>query len=229
MSALELYMMPNYSENQLAPIFFTVTIIFLTSFIQQQFNKQCMSKYVEALQTRAENAEQRVTAVEAAFKGFQMYLLDLDDQIENLQILIDKNVESHLAALDETTKELAAEVNAHKGLLSLLDEDYSITADSECAEFKVSPAVRKCAWTAGAIDAAFKGDETIDELIKKYLRASPKKTVHEITDELFKGKGLQGVYLISTRKAVNRRLYSLLSKGELKKDESAPPFWSLTL
>ena len=217
MSALELYS-PIYSESSLN-LLGVVVLIILAIFVQVNIHLM----YADELEMLKSSMERRI---------FSLHL-DVDK--------LHDDVKHRLTALEDLTKTLLAaqedidaDLDNHEELLEEHGEDISLAA---AAAYALAPKTNnQSLQNSLGLPQAFDPSVQfiLDDHIKNYLGKSEPATVREIFKHLQEDKATQEEWVkmystghTITRHDLNSRLYSLLAHGELKKDDSARPVWSL--
>jgi hypothetical protein len=166
----------------------------------------------------------------------------IDKRITALHEDVDKTIQ-RLSPLEEVTKtlldaqeEIDADLDNHDELLEEHGEDISLAA---AAAYASAPKTNSQSLqiTMGLPQAFNHSVQYIlDDHIKNYLNKTELATAREIFKHLQEDKATQAEWVKMystgqkiTRHDVNSRLYSLLAHGELKKDDSARPVWSMKI
>lgn len=214
MSALELYT-PMTQFPNLAAIISMIVLICAMFLIQ--INIHLM--YADEVDRLKMSIDKRITALHE----------DVDETIQRL-----KPLEEITKTLLEAQEENDAELEHHDELLEEHGEDISLAA---AAAYASAPKTNNQSFqvTLGLREAFDPNVQYIlDDHIKDYLGMAKSATVREIFKHLQEDKATQEEWVKMystghkmTRHDVNSRLYSLLAHGELKKDDSARPVWSL--
>jgi len=221
MSALELYT-PMTQFPNLAAIISMIVLVCAMFLIQ--INIHLM--YADEVDRLKMSIDKRITALHE----------DVDETIQRL-----KPLEEITKTLLEAQEENDAELEHHDELLEEHGEDISLVAEMEHTTRRgIAPLVRNVVATLNNppareyhLDTFAFEYSSLDVHIKKYLSSSKAATAREIFKHLTEDKATTEMILKSTggnkitRHHVNSRLYSLLAHGELKKDDSARPVWSL--
>jgi hypothetical protein len=209
MSALEPYT-PIYADQSLVNIICVIIVTIAVLFIQMNIHMM----YTDEIDRLKASIDKRITALHE----------DVDKTIQRLTPLED--VTKTLLAAQE---DIDADLDNHDELLEEHGEDISLVA---AAAYARAPKTneRSIQTMTGIVEAFDPNVQyVLDDHIKNYLVKTDSATAREIfkhlqhdtaTQEACKGHKI-------TRHDVNSRLYSLLSHGELKKNDSARPTWSL--
>jgi len=217
MSALELYT-PVYSESSLN-LLGVVVLIILAIFVQVNIHLM----YADEVEMLKYSLDRRITSLH-----------------EDIDALHD-DVKKRVTALEELTKTLLtaqenvdADLDNHEELLEEHSEDISLAA---AAAYALAPKTNnQSLQNSLGLPQAFDPNVQyiLDHHIKNYLAKTELATAREIFKHLQEDKATQEEWVKMystwqkiTRHDVNSRLYSLLAHGELKKDDSARPVWSL--
>ena len=215
MSSLELYA-PMTEFPNLTLIISLIVLICAMLFIQ--INIHLM--YADEVDRLKTSIDKRITALHE----------DVDKTIQRLNPL-----EELTKTLLDAQEEIDADLDNHDELLEEHGEDISLAAAAAYASApKTNNQSRQV--SLGLREAFDPNVQYIlDDHIKKYLAKTELATTREIFKHLTEDKATQEEWMKMysttghkmTRHDVNSRLYSLLAHGELKKDDSARPVWSL--
>ena len=161
-------------------------------------------------------------------------IMDIHDDVHKATQRLG-HVEEVTKTLLSAQEDIDADLDNHEELLEEHGEDISLAAAAAYASApKTNNQSRQVmlGWPE-AFDPNVQ--YILDDHIKNYLGKSEPATVREIFKHLTEDKTTQEEWVKMysstghkmTRHDVNSRLYSLLAHGELKKDDSARPVWSL--
>jgi hypothetical protein len=211
MSALELYTQ-NYEfsyamTNSISIIIIVLAMLFI------QINVHLM--YTDELDRVKASFDKRITALHE----------DVDRTIQRLTPL-----EEVTKTLIAAQGDIDADLYDHEVLLEEHGEDISLVAQGVYAS---APKTNSQSVQTTLFDPNVQ--YVLDDHIKNYLGKTDSATAREIFKHLKEDTGTQEAWVKMysttghkiTRHDVNSRLYALMAQGELKKDDSARPTWSL--